>query len=61
MKFMIMTTTISDITLYLILNYNNKGIPSKDLNKLKPLRFININILGYKHLYIKKTINKILL
>jgi hypothetical protein len=62
MKFIIIIIIISDIILCLILNYNNKDTLIRDLNKLTPLyTFIKTNILGYKHIYIKKTINKVLL
>jgi Tfp pilus assembly major pilin PilA len=62
MKFIVIIIIILNIILCLISNYNSKNTLIKDLNKLTPLyTFIKTNILKYKHFYIKKTINKVLL
>jgi hypothetical protein len=61
MKFAVIVIIISDAILYLISNYNSKSTPSRDLSRLNLSRSTNTNILGYKHLYTKKTIDEMLL
>jgi hypothetical protein len=61
MKFAVTITIILNAILYLISNYNSKGTLNRDLNRLSLSRFTNINILKYKHLRAKKTIDKMLL
>jgi len=61
MKFVVIVTIIIDTILYLISNYNSKGTLSRDSSKLNLSHSTNTNILGYKYLYAKKIIDKILL
>ena len=62
MKFTVIIIMISDATLCLISNYNNKDTSITDLSKLIPPRTsIKTNMSGYKHLRIKKTVNEVLL
>jgi hypothetical protein len=61
-KFIVTTTMILDAILCLISNYNSKDTLIRDLSKLiPPCTSTKTNILEYKHLCAKKTVDKVLL